>query len=193
MSQSARRRSFALPSVWPRAAASSVAVILGVALAMATFSTEPAVAQDERLIGIWQKDYSRSDAPWPRRHDSPQPNAVDTEIDISLVGEDVVMNFTLRRRDWTTPVQVNANYITDNKPQQAPDFRGGMREVRAKWRKKKLTISYTVKIGEFEADVQEFWELSKNGSDLIQKVVGRGDNGRPDIRENYHVRATDIQ
>lgn len=169
------------------------ATILGAALAVAWFAGAPAAAQDERFVGIWQKDISRSDAPWPGRHDRPQPNAADIEIDIHFDGEDVMLIQTSRRRDWPTPQSVNVTYITDNKPHAAADLGSGrMNEVRARWRKKKLTVSYTVKLPRFEADVQQIWEITKDG-DLLRTHVGRGAEGRPDIRKNYFVRASAVQ
>jgi len=168
-------------------AAAVTAVVVG-----AGIGTDTAAAQDERLGGIWQKDLERSDAPWPGRHDRPQPNAPDVEVEIGLEGEDVAMIVTSRRRDWPTPQSVTANYVADNKPRQAPNFVGGMREVRARWRKKKFTVSYTVKIFGTEADVQEIWEITKQG-DLLQTTMGRGAEGRPDIRKTYYVPADTIQ
>lgn len=170
-----------------------IVAALGAAFLIASGAPPPAAAQDERFAGSWVKDETRSDAPW-RPPGTPPTKRTETKIDISLVGEDVTMVFTLRPPDWDTSVQVPANYITDNKPQEAPDFFGGQREVRVKWRKKKLNIAYTIKFGGFEADVQEVWEVSKNGQDLIQTIFGRTANSqRPDVRKFYHVRATEDQ
>lgn len=171
-----------------------IATILGAALVAAAPGAAPAAAQDERIAGIWQKDYTRSDAPFPGRHDRPQPNAADIEIEISLEGEDVVLIQTSRRRDWPTPRTVSVNYVTNNKPSPAPNLRGGgMQEVRSKWRKKRLTVSYTITFP-FEADVEETWQISKDGKDLVQTIFGRtAANPRPDIRKNYYVRATAVQ
>ena len=179
----------------PPRAAVPVATRLGTALVIAALGTAPTAAQDERMVGIWQKDTERSDAPWPGRHDRPQPNPADIEIEISLIGEDVEIVQTRRQRDWPTPRVLNVNYITNSKPNPAPDLRGGgMREVRAKWRKKKLTVSYTVKFPwGGEADVQEIWEIPKKGTYLLHTIFGRGEEGRPDIRKNYYVRATTVQ
>ncbi|MYF06194.1 MAG: hypothetical protein F4230_15005 [Holophagales bacterium] len=169
------------------------ATILGATLAVAWFAGAPAAAQDERMVGIWQKDLQRSDADWPHRHDRRLPNAADIELDISLDGEDVVMVFTSRRRDWPTPRTTTAHYITDNKPNPVPDIDSGTpRDVRAKWRKRKLTVSYTIKFP-FEADIQQIWELSKDGENLLLTRFGRTEQGRPDIRKNYFVRATAVQ
>lgn len=170
-----------------------LATILGAALAVAWLAGAPAAAQDERFAGIWQKDLSRSDAPWPGRHDRPQPNAADIEIEFRLVGDDVELTQTSRRRDWPTPQHLNVTYVTDNKPHAAADLASGrMQEVRARWRKKKLSVSFTVSLPGFEADVQQIWEITKQG-DLLQTNVGRGAEGRPDIRKNYFVRATAVQ
>lgn len=109
------------------------AVVLGGVLAAATLAAAPAAAQDERFAGIWQRDYSRSDAPWPGRHDRPQPNAPDIEIEIGFDGEDVVLVQTSRRRGFPTPNHVNVTYVTNNKPHAARDLRSGrLQEVRAK-------------------------------------------------------------
>lgn len=166
--------------------------ILGSVLAAAVLAAAPAAAQDERFAGTWQKDYSRSDAPWPGRHDRPQVNAADIEIEIRLEGEDIALIQTSRRRGWS-PKVVDVTYITNNKPHAARDLgSGSMLEVRARWRKKKLNVSYTVKLPSFEADVQQIWEITKDG-DLLQTIFGRGAAGRPDIRKNYYVPATAVQ
>ena len=64
--------------------------------------------------------------------------------------------------------------------------------MRARWRKKKLTVSFTVSLPGFEADVQHIWEINKQGY-LVQTIFGRGAEGRPDIRKNYFVRASTVQ
>lgn len=53
-------------------------------------------------------------------------------------------------------------------------------------------MSYTVKLPQFEADVQETWAITKDG-DLLQTIFGRGAEGHPDVRKNYYVRATTVQ
>ena len=58
--------------------------------------------------------------------------------------------------------------------------------------KKKLNVAYTVRLPGFEADVQQIWEITKDG-DLLQTIFGRGAEGRPDIRKNYYVPATVVQ
>ena len=178
----------------PRPSSSTTfAVIAAALLVAAALAAAPAAAQDERMAGIWQKDLDRSDADWPHRHDRRLPNAADIEVEIGLDGEDVVMVFTSRRRDWPTPRSTRSHYVTDNKPNPVPDIDNGTpRDVRAKWRKKKLTVSYTIKFP-FEADIQQIWELSKDGETLLLTRFGRTEQGRPDIRKNYFVRATAVQ
>lgn len=175
------------------APSTAFAFIAAAILAATALTADPAAAQDERIAGIWQKDIARSDAPWPGRPDRPQPNAADIEIEISLVGDNVELVQSARRRDWPTPQHVDVTYVTDNKPHAAADLASGrMQEVRARWRKKKLTVSFTVSLPGFEADVQQIWEITKQG-DLLQTNVGRGAEGRPDIRRNYFVRAATVQ
>lgn len=170
------------------------AVILTVAFAATTLAAAPAAAQDERIVGIWQKDLERSDADWPHRHDQRLPNAADVEVEISLDGEDVVMVFTSRRGDWPTPQTNTVRYVTDNKPNPVPDIDNGTpREVRARWRKKRLSVSYTIRFP-FEADIEQSWQISKNGEDLVLTRFGRvAQQPRPDVRKNYFVRATAVQ
>ncbi len=167
-----------------------LAAFLGGALVMAA----PAAAQDERIAGIWQKDHTRSDADWPHRHDRRPANPPDVEIGISLEGEDVVLIQTSRRSDWPAPHTLRVNYVTNNRPNPAPNLRSGnLQEVRARWRKKKLTVSYTITFP-FEVDVEETWQISKDGKDLVQTIVGRAASSeRPDVRRNYYVRATAVQ
>ena len=167
--------------------------ILGAALVIAAFGAAPAAAQDERMVGIWQKDLERSDAPFPGRPDRPQPNAADIEIEIRLAGDDVELTQTSRRRDWPSPRHLNVTYVTDNKLHPAPNLANGMmQEVRARWRKRKLTVSFTINLPGFEADIQQIWEITKQG-DLLQTNFGRGAEGRPDIRKSYFVRASAVQ
>ena len=193
MHQTALSRAIQLRHYRPRAA-TVTACVVGAALVLSVFSVAPAAAQDERMVGIWQKDLARSDADWPHRHDRRLPNAADIEVEISLDGEDVVMIFTSRRGDWPTPQTTTAHYITDNKPNPVPDIDNGTpREVRAKWRKKRLSVSYTIRFP-FEADIEQSWEVSKNGEDLVLTRFGRvAQQPRPDVRKNYFVRATAVQ
>ncbi|MDE2924134.1 MAG: hypothetical protein OYL92_02350 [Acidobacteriota bacterium] len=183
-----------IPIVPKPSASTAFAVIPAVVLAAAALTVAPAAAQDERMVGIWQKDLERSDADWPHRHDRRLPNAADIEVEVSLDGEDVVMVFTSRRGDWPTPQTTTAHYITDNKPNPVPDIDNGTpREVRAKWRKRKLSVSYTIRFP-FEADIEQSWEVSKDGQNLVLTRFGRvATQPRPDIRKNYFVRATAVQ
>lgn len=182
----------------PRASRPPTFTPLLAALALAVVATAlaaaPAAAQDERMVGIWQKDLERSDADWPHRHDRRQPNAADIEVEIGLDGEDVVMVFTSRRRDWPTPRTNTVRYVTDNKPRPTPDIDNGTpQDVRAKWRKKRLSVSYTIKFP-FEADIEQTWQISKDGQDLVLTRMGRvAQQPRPDLRKNYFVRATAVQ
>ncbi len=174
-----------------RPAASFVLATLPLAVAGLLLAA-PGAAQDERFVGIWQKDYTRSDAPTGRQ-DRPQPNAPDIEIEFQLTDQEVLVTQSTRRLDWPTPQHVDVTWVTNNKPHAARDPNSGaIQEVRVKWRKKKLNVSFTVKIATFEADVQQTWEITKQG-DLLQTTVGRGAEGRPDIRRNYFVRATTVQ
>ena len=169
------------------------AAVLGGVLIAAALDATPAAAQDERFVGTWQKDYSRSDAPWPGRRDRPHVNAADIELEISLEGENVALTQTSRRPAWPSPRIVDVTYIANNKPHAARDpDSGSLLEVRARWRKKKLNVSYTIKLPSFEADVQQIWEITKDG-DLLQTIFGRGAAGQPDIRKNYYVPATAVQ
>lgn len=170
------------------------AAVLGSALLMAALGAAPAAGQDERIVGIWRKDYMRSDADWPHRQDRRPVNPPDIEIGIGLEGEDVVLVQTSRRGDWPAPHTLRVKYITNNKPSPAPNLRNGqVHEVRARWRKKKLSVSYTLTFP-FEADVEEIWQISKDGKDLVQTILGRAASSpRPDIRKNYYVRASAVQ
>ncbi len=167
--------------------------VVGAGLAIASLGAAPLAAANEGFAGIWQLDNERSDSLAPGRAGRELPNTADLEVDISLAGEDVVMHFTMRRDDQQAPIQFTQELTTDGKPVVIPGIQGGTRTARVKWRKDKLSISYTRSTPFGDFDITETWQLSKDGSELQVTLHTRSQNPRPDIRKLIYVRATAVQ
>ncbi len=169
------------------------ASVVAVALTVASLGAAPLAAANEGFAGIWQLDNERSDSLAPSRAGRERPNTLDLELDIALTGEDLIMNYTMRGGNLPAPVQFTQNLTTDGKPAEMPDFQGGTRTARVKWRKNKLSVSYTrvTPFGDF--DITETWQLSKDGSELEVMLHTRTQDPRPDIRKLIYVRATAVQ
>ena len=177
----------------PRAAVAFTAAVVGAALAIASLGAVPLAAANEDFAGVWQLDNERSDSLAPGRAGRERPNTLDLELDISLTGEDLIMNYTMRAENLPAPVQFTQDLVTDGKPAVMPNFQGGTRTARVKWRKDKLSVSYTrvTPFGDF--DVTETWQLSKDGRELEVMLHTRTQDPRPDIRKLIYVRATAVQ
>ena len=169
------------------------ASVVGAALAVASLGAAPPAAANEGFAGVWQLDNERSHSLAPGRAGRERPNTLDLELDIALTGEDLVMNYTMRNENLPGPVQFTQNLITDGKPTEMPDFQGGTRTARVKWRKDKLSVSYTRVTPFGDLDITETWQLSKDGSELQVKLHTRTQSPRPDIRNLIYVRATNVQ
>ena len=178
-------RSFTAPGL--------VAPVVGAVLAVASFAAAPLAAANPDFAGVWQLDNERSDSLAPGRAGRERPNTLDLELDIALTGEDLVMNYTMRNENLPGPVQFTQNLITDGKPTEMPDFQGGTRTARVKWRKNKLSVSYTRVTPFGDLDITETWQLSRDGSELQVKLHTRTQSPRPDIRNLIYVRATNVQ
>ena len=177
----------------PRAAHALTVSTLGAALAIAILAAAPLAAANPDFAGIWQLDNERSDSLIPVRPGQDPPPPADVELEISLEGEDVVLNYVMRRDDFPAPVQITQRLITDGKPMEMPDFTGRTRTVRVKWRKDKLSQSYTI-VGPFgDFDTTETWQLSKDGSELKVRIQTRIPERRPIIRDLIFVPAADVQ
>ncbi len=177
----------------PRAVAAFTAAVVSGALALASLGAAPLAAANEDFAGVWQLDNERSDSLAPGRTGREQPNTIDLELDISLTGEDLVMNYTMRGESLPAPVRFTQNLVTDGKPAVMPSFQGGTRTARVKWRKDKLSVSYTRSTPFGDFDITETWQLSKDGSELEVMLHTRTQNPRPDIRKLIYVRATAVQ
>ncbi len=193
MNNSAPARTIPHRAPRPFAAVAFTAAVVGAALAIASLGAAPLAAANEDFAGVWQMDNERSDSLAPGRAGREQPNTLDLELDISLTGEDLVMNYTMQSENLPAPVRFTQNLVTDGKPVVMPNFQGGTRTARVKWRKDKLSVSYTriTPFGDF--DVTETWQLSKDGSELEVMLHTRTQDPRPDIRKLIYVRATAVQ
>ncbi|MCE2559182.1 MAG: hypothetical protein J4F98_11380 [Acidobacteria bacterium] len=176
-----------------RAAAAFTAPLVAASLVIAAFAAAPLLAANPDFAGVWQLDNERSDSLAPGRAGRERPNTLDLELDIALTGEDLVMNYTMRNENLPGPVQFTQHLITDGKPAEMPDFQGGTRTARVKWRKDRLSVSYTRVTPFGDLDITETWQLSKDGSELQVKLHTRTQSPRPDIRELIYVRATNVQ
>jgi len=176
-----------------RATAAFTAPLVAASLVIAAFAASPLLAANPDFAGVWQLDNERSDSLAPGRAGRERPNTLDLELDIALTGEDLVMNYTMRNESLPGPVQFTQNLITDGKPTEMPDFQGGTRTARAKWRKNKLSVSYTRVTPFGDLDITETWQLSRDGSELQVKLHTRTQDPRPDIRNLIYVRATNVQ
>ncbi len=175
-----------------RHAAAIAAIAPSAVLSIAMFGASPLAAANPEFAGIWQLDVDRSDSISRGRPDQEQP-PVDVEIEIGLDGEDLDMVFTMRRDDWAAPARVSQRVTTNGKPHQVPNLRGDMRTVRAKWRKARLSLSYTARLPYGEFDITETWQLSRDGSELQVTMHTRIPDRRPDIRKFIYTRATTVQ
>ncbi len=177
----------------PRAASAFAAPLVAASLVIAMFAAAPLLAANPDFAGIWQLDNERSDSLAPGRAGRERPNTLDLELDIAVNGEDLVMNYTMRNENLPGPVQFTQHLITDGKPAEMPDFQGGTRTARVKWRKNKLSVSYTRVTPFGDLDITETWQLSRDGSELQVKLHTRTQSPRPDIRNLVYVRATNVQ
>ena len=193
MSKSVHARSTAFRCSRSRSAATVAAPFVAAALAIAAFGAAPLAAANPDFAGIWQLDVDRSDSLPLGRPGQEEPPPDDVELDVGLTGDDVVMSFTMRREDWPAPVQITQRLATDGKPHPIPNLRGGERTVRARWRKERLSLSYTVSLPFGEFDITETWQLSKDGSELQLTMHTRIPDRRPDIRKFIYTRATTVQ
>jgi hypothetical protein len=160
------------------------------ALSLVPAMTAPAGAQaGDSMSGTWKLDLQRSD---PRRGmgqgAAPIP-LVDTEIKVSLVGEDVRVV-----RNFDTPQGarvIDVTYQTDGKPHEITGPMGSPVVVRSKWAKDKLRVSYTISRGGFDLDINEIWSLSDKGELQIQYSTRVGEQMQN--RKELYTRVSEAQ
>jgi hypothetical protein len=121
-------------------------------------STTWSWAADANFAGTWRIDLERSDPM------TQQGLKVDNSYQVTLQGEDLAVIRTFYSQgqsqsvDWT--------FVTDGKPHEIPGLRQS-RTARTKWKKEKLTVSYTLSMdtprGAFDLDVVETWSINKAG------------------------------
>ena len=149
-------------------------------LVLACFLATPAAAAiaSDSLAGTWQLDLERSDE---RRQGRP---LVDAEMTVEMVGDDVRAT-----RSFAGGMSFTIDYVTDGKPHEV-DTPIGSQKVRARWKKEKLFLSYSISRdtprGAFELDVTETWTL-KNGELNIGFSTRVGDRNL--TRKEIWVRA----
>lgn len=125
-----------------------LASVLSVAVAI------PVLAANPDFVGTWELDMERSQA-------TGQMGVIEGTYEVALQGEDMkvirtgIRNGEARKVDWVV--------ITDGNPHDLPGLMGRPRSVRAKWKKDKLNMSYSMSMGQSEIDVTETWALNKAG------------------------------
>ena len=143
-------------------------------------TASPAIAQNDAFLGTWAIDLERSDAIMPNGQ------KINSTYHLSFEGSNMVVKRTFigaggqtQAMDWTV--------VTDGKPHELPGFRKP-RETRAKWKKDKLNMSYSMSFdtprGAFDIDVQEIWKINKKG-DLEITYVRRMPQRSETVTEIY--------
>lgn len=153
---------------------------LGLALLISfALATGPALAADVEMVGKWKLSLERSDE---RQQGRP---LVDAEMTVKLVGEDLRVT-----RTYAGGMSFTATYTTDGKPHDI-ETPLGTQAVRAKWKKEKLTMSYSIHRqtprGAFDLDVVETWSVD-DGELVISYATRIGE--RPMIRREVYLEAS---
>lgn len=151
------------------------------ALAAGALLVAPLVARESSLVGAWHLDPDLSDQ---RRNGGPM---LAMDLEVSMVGEDVHIKRSLPVRAQERTFEVT--YVTDGKPHEVPGLLGGTVNMRAKWKKEKLSLSYTLSRGGFDTDVTETWSIDKTGNLVIQYGTRVGD--RNIVRREVYTPAND--
>lgn len=151
----------------PLFAAQAFVVVLALSFAVAGLAS----ASEEGFAGPWRLDVERSDPYGQGQQTRPLSNI---DMTVTLYGDNVGVT-----RLFTAGLQERGDeltYVTDGKPHDVPGIAGD-RSTRARWKKNKLIISYTVtrqtQRGPFELDITETWSVSEDGSELTIVYVTR--------------------
>jgi hypothetical protein len=129
-------------------------LILGLNLVLLLALTLPSAAADPELAGKWKLDLERSAS-----FGAAEP--VEGTYEVTLQGEDLKMERTgylngqARVVEWLV--------ITDGKAHDIPGLTGRPRSTRAKWKKDKLSLSYSISRGGTDIDINEIWAINKTG------------------------------
>lgn len=110
------------------------------------------------FVGTWRIDLERSDAM------NREGLKIAGTYTLALDGDNVQTQRTFEAQGQTQAI--DWMLITDGKPHEIPGMRSP-RKARAKWKKGKLTVSYTASFdtprGAFDLDITETWKLNKDG------------------------------
>ncbi len=137
----------------------------------------PVLAANPDFAGTWKLDPDRSEA-------IGQFPVIEGTYEIALQGEDLKVARTgyrdgqARTVDWVV--------ITDGKPHDLPGLVGRPRSVRAKWKKDKLTQSYSITRGQTDIDITETWTINKDGELEIRYSTRMAQQAQ--ARTEYYVR-----
>ncbi len=156
----------------PTRSPSWIAIIGVLCLAL----TPAARAANPEMVGHWKLDPSRSD---PMQRGGA---VIDNEMKIQVSGDDLSIERTWRRdgEELTLPLTI----VTDGEPHDL-DSPLGSRSVRARWKKDRLNLSYTLSRGNFDLDVQESWQIKKG--ELVIQYATRV-NERSQVRKEIYTR-----
>lgn len=161
--------------------ASSLLLLAGLLFASGpTFGTANA-----EFTGTWRIDLERSDAM------NRQGLKVAGTYRLALDGENLDVTRTFEAGGQTQAVAWTL--VTDGKPHEIPGMRAP-RKARAKWKKDRLTISYTTTLdtprGAFDLDVTETWQI-KDSEQLEIVYTTRLPNRTQTRREVWVREGTD--
>lgn len=129
------------------------------------------LAAEEGFVGAWRLDVERSDPYGQGQQTRPLPNI---DMTVTLYGDNVGVE-----RLYTVGMEergIEFTYVTDGKPHDLPSI-AGSRSTRARWKKNKLVVSYTLarqtQRGPIDLDINETWSVSEDGDELTIVYVTR--------------------
>lgn len=114
-------------------------------------------AANDSFAGSWRLD---------RMEAHPGREPVDIQLTIAVDGKDLVVDGVVTRRD-SEPETYSFRYITDGKPHEVPGDNNEPRMASAKWKGKKLAVSFMTERKGAKVEVEEIWRLKK-GELVIQ-------------------------
>lgn len=151
------------------------AALLGLLVASVAWPANP------DFEGIWRIDLDRSDPI------NQQGLKLDGSYTLALDGENVAITRTFVGGGQSQ--DVTWTLVTDGKPHEIPGMRAP-RKARAKWKKDKLSVSYTLSMdtprGAFDLDITETWSINKQGE--LEILYATRLPNRTQTRREFYLR-----